>query len=465
MKKSIRSNILLSVVAQVISLCASFLLGLIVPKFLEINEYAYWQTFLLYSSYVGILNYGLIDGIVLRYAQYDYDELNKPLIRSQLVCLMVLTTTAALICCCASVFISDSSSKLVCILVGVNIIITNLVFYTTYIYQITNEIPKYITVIIVERLTNVLFVVIFLLTDLKDFYWYCIAQIIGSCVGILFAVIKSRDLFLGTLTSIKNAFSEFKVNISAGIKLLIANWSAMFIVGGAKTFIQWHWSLIIFGFISFAFSLSNLFLSFVTSTSVVLFPTLKRFTQEKLNHLYPKLRMQMTVLLISLMILYYPIEYLLPLWMPKYTYSLKYFGMILPVVVFTSKLTLLTNNYLKVFRQEKAMLTINVFTLILALTGYAVGSYVFDNLEFIIYWTVIVIILRSILSEIKLTKILDMNWKFETIAELAMCLVFSISLYIESQILGASVYFGALVTYLLINLVSKKKRNLLLRIR
>ena len=29
-------------------------------------------------GYVGVLHFGLLDGIVLRYSQYDYDELDKP---------------------------------------------------------------------------------------------------------------------------------------------------------------------------------------------------------------------------------------------------------------------------------------------------------------------------------------------------------------------------------------------------
>lgn len=462
MKRSLRSNILLSVGAQLTSLCASFLLGLIVPKFLEINDYAYWQTFLLYSSYVGILHFGLIDGIVLRYSQYDYQNLDKSLIRSQLIWLLRLTITSSLICCGAAFFIIDQSAKIICILVGINIFITNILFYSTYIYQITNEIPKYVTVIVIERVTNVLVVIFLLIFNIKDFYWYCIAQILGTCSGILFSIRKSRELYFGSLISKKLSLKEFKKNISAGAKLLTANWSAMFIVGGAKTFIQWHWSLIIFGYISFSFSLTNLFLSFVTSVSVVLFPTLKRLSQEKLNQLYPKLRMQMTVLLISMMVLYYPIEILLPLWLPKYTYSLKYFGMILPIVVFTSKLTLLTNNYLKVFRQEKSMLIINVSTLILAILGYVVCSYIFDNLEMIIYWTVVVIIIRAILSEIRLTKFLDINWRKDTVAELIMCVLFAISLQIESKIMGASMYLTGLVIYIILIFISPERRKLLI---
>lgn len=172
----------------------------------------------------------------------------------------------------------------------------------------------------------------------------------------------------------------------------------------------------------------------------------------------------MTVLLIVLMIFYYPIDYLLPLWMPKYTYSLKYFGMILPVVVFTSKLSLLTNNYLKVYRQEKTMLWINVSTLIMAIVGYIIFTYLLDSLELVIYWTVLVIIIRAILSEIKLSKLIKMNWASDTVAEIIMCIAFAISLYIQPKIYGAAMYFIAIVIYLTINLLSPKKRIFLTRI-
>ena len=163
MKSTLKTNILLSVIAQVISLCANFLLGLILPRYIEVEQYAYWQTFLLYSSYVGVLHFGLIDGIILRYSQYNYDTLNKPLIRSQLAWLMVITTIAAIICISCSVFIQDQSMKMICIFVGLCIIINNLVYYATYVYQITNEISKYVSVIIVERITTIILVVIFLL--------------------------------------------------------------------------------------------------------------------------------------------------------------------------------------------------------------------------------------------------------------------------------------------------------------
>ena len=81
--RQIRRNIGLSIFAQAISLIVSFIMNLILPKYISEYQYAYWHTYLLYVGYVGIFHFGLLDGIMLRYASFDYKELDKPRIRSQ----------------------------------------------------------------------------------------------------------------------------------------------------------------------------------------------------------------------------------------------------------------------------------------------------------------------------------------------------------------------------------------------
>ena len=71
--KTIAKNTTISVLAQFISLITSLIINLIVPKFLNEYAYSYWQTYFLYASYVGILHFGLLDGLVLRFSQFDYD--------------------------------------------------------------------------------------------------------------------------------------------------------------------------------------------------------------------------------------------------------------------------------------------------------------------------------------------------------------------------------------------------------
>ena len=59
--KKFAKNVIYSVLAQIISLSVSFVLTLIVPRFIDEYQYAYWQTYVLYVGYVGVLHFGLLD--------------------------------------------------------------------------------------------------------------------------------------------------------------------------------------------------------------------------------------------------------------------------------------------------------------------------------------------------------------------------------------------------------------------
>ena len=86
--KKFATNVILSLIAQMISALVSFLLALIVPRFINELSYSYWQTYVLYVGYVGVLHFGLLDGLILRYSKYDYEELDKSRLRSQFIILL-----------------------------------------------------------------------------------------------------------------------------------------------------------------------------------------------------------------------------------------------------------------------------------------------------------------------------------------------------------------------------------------
>ena len=77
------ANLIISLAAQAVSIITSFVLGFIVPKFIDEYQYSYWQRYVLYVGYTGVFQFGLLDGLVLRYSQYNYDEIDKPRVRSQ----------------------------------------------------------------------------------------------------------------------------------------------------------------------------------------------------------------------------------------------------------------------------------------------------------------------------------------------------------------------------------------------
>ncbi|MDE5666882.1 MAG: hypothetical protein K2I29_01435, partial [Clostridia bacterium] len=288
--KKFAKNVVYSIVAQIISLAVSFILTLILPKFIDKSQYAEWQAYVLYVGYVGVLHFGLLDGLVLRYSKFDYEELDKARLRSQFIILLVFTSVITAITAAVSLTALGVPDNIIFVLVGAGIVTKNLVTYSSYMFQITNRINKYVILIIAQRLAYGVIVVVLLALKVQDFYWYCVADLCGDVVGIVIGAIFNSGLFFGKTIKLKEAFKELKINVFSGIILMMANWSAMLMTGGAKMIIQWHWSEEVFADVSFAFSVSNVFLVFVTAISGVLFPSLQRIAPEKLPSMYKSIR-------------------------------------------------------------------------------------------------------------------------------------------------------------------------------
>lgn len=456
-KRRVAKNIVISVTVQIISMAVSFLLALIAPRFIDEYQYSYWQTYVLYVGYVGILHFGLLDGIVLRYSQYDYDELDKGKLRSQFQVLLVFTSILAAVAILVAVFALQGIAKSIVIFVAIGIISKNIVTYISYSFQITNRINQYAIFTVIQRVTYGIVVVVLLACGVNDFVWYCLADLMGDAVAIITASFFNRGMYFGKRIGIKDTFTEVRANICTGINLLVANWAAMFIVGGAKMIVQWTWDELTFGKVSFAFSLSNVFLAFISAASIVLFPSLKRMEKDKLPAIYEGVRGLMSPLLISAMILYFPGCWILSKWLPAYSASLGYLGLMLPIIVFSSKINLLTNNYLKAYRKEKSLLIINVSSFALMAIIATLGAFVFHNLELILLGVVFTLMVSSITSEIVVLKTIRIRIILPFILEVVMTILFILCATFLNLWIGCAVYAGALLLYLLCNIGNFKK--------
>ena len=446
----IKKNMAVSVAAQVISLIVSFIMNLILPKFISEYQYACWQTYLLYVGYVGILHFGLLDGIVLRYSQFNYDELDKPRIRSQFKILLVITSAFSIIGIITAGAFAEADMKIVFVFAALGIITRNLFTYTSYTFQMTNRITKYAEMIISYRVFYGIVVTAMMLLGLKEFYWYCIADLCSDLFGVLIGSLHNKGLYFGKSIKLTEAVDELLANISAGAVLMLANSSSFFLTGSARLIIQWHWNEITFGKVSFALSITNLFLTFVTAISVVLFPSLKRTDPWKLPELYKQIRNSVSPFLSFILIFYYPGCFILRKWLPAYNESLIYLGVLLPLIIFSSKESLLTNNYLKAYREEGKLLLINLISVILAVTAFSVCAYVLDSLMALIVCIVGVLAFRSIVSETVVMRITGLEDGRDYLIEIVMSVVFIVSAVAMRPAVGFAVYSAALVLYFIL---------------
>ena len=446
-KNKLAKNLILSLTAQALSLLVSFIVGFIVPKFIPELEYSYWQMFLLYYGYVGIFHFGLIDCIVLRYSQYDYEELDKARLRSQFAMLLILTGAVSLVVVNVSAFALAGNTRLVALLISAGIVLKNCFTYTLYTFQMTNRITHYAGLVVGQRMLYGLIMLGLLVFGVTDFYWYCIADLASELIAALVGAFFNRGLYFGKLIAVREGLRETWKNISSGGFLLVANLSSMLIVGSAKMICQWRFDELTFGKIAFSFSVANLFLTFISAISVVLFPSLKRMREEEYPDTYRKIRGMISPVLFGILIAYFPGHWILTRWLPNYAASLVYLGILLPLIVFSSKTNLLTNNYLKVYRKEKWMLGINLCAVIFGASLSFICAYVLEDLELMLYALILTVMLYSFASELIVMRLINRVRVVDFGVELAMTVVFIVAARYLDLWIGCGVYALALIAY------------------
>lgn len=422
--KCIKKNVLLSMAAQLVSFLVSLILNLLLPKFISESEYSYWQTFLLYVSYVPLLHFGFLDGLMLRYSQNDYESLDKSLIRSQFKIFFFFEIIFATLTVAVGLNVSNPVTRLILLFISGAVVLTNVFTYTSYLFQLTNRIAKYAILVLIQRVLLGFGVLALVLVGKKYFYEICVVYLLADVIAILWGCLENRGLYWGKSVPLGQGLKELYLNISSGVMLLIANLSAMLLVGGAKMFVQWRYDSLTFGKIAFSFNISNLFLTFVTAASVALFPSLKRIKQEHLPDVYMKIRGTVTPWLFVALLTYFPGCFILEAWLPNYESSLLYLGVLLPIIVFASRVSLLTNNFLKAYRKEKAMLRINVFSVCAAFAMFYISAYILNSILFVLLSLVFVIMFRSIVSEIVVMRLINKKKYGSFAIEILLTVVF-----------------------------------------
>ena len=447
-KKSIINKISASVFAQIVSLSIAFILNIIVPKYIDEYEYAYWQTYILYANYVGILHIGLLDGIVLRYSQYDYEEIDKSLFRSQFYLLLLLDSFFSFLIIVTSVVNLSNEYRIVGILVAFAVITKNVFMYSTYSLQLTNRIREYAFASIIQKVIYGILVIVILLLETNKFFFICLAELTSEAFAFFWTIRYNRAIYIGKPCAFSEGLREAKKNITAGLFLLVSNWSAMMLIGITKMIVQWHWSELVFGKVAFSFSVTGLFLTFVSAISIVLFPTIKRLRKDQLPQLYGNIRSVLSPVLVLVLTLYFPGAYLISLWLPSYSHSIAYLGVLLPIIIYRTKVSLLTNNYLKAYRKEKLLLLINLLSLSVSVCGSLLITVILDDIDILLFFTVLVMMGMSIIAELHVSKLINHLYIKENIIEALMTIVFVICARYFPLAVGFTIYFTISIVYL-----------------
>lgn len=446
-------NIAYSFGANLVSLLISVFMVMVVPKYLSVDDYGLWQLFLFYFSYLGFLHFGWEDGIYLRYAGKDYDELDQKTFSGQFCGIVILQIAlAALISGMGQAFVMDPVKRTallcsVCLAPFVNF--NNL---CNFIMQITNRIKDYAKLLLIEQLIFFFGVIAFLLVFHQNEFRYMYYAKLFSVVSItIVGGYLCRNLLKPHFYTLNQILSEVRENLLVGSKLMFANIASMLIIGIIRYGISIGWDVATFGRVSLTLGISNFLMVFINSVSVVFFPIIKRMDENRKANAYIVIRNMLDFILFAALIGYYPLKCILAWWLPKYADSLIYMSVLFPVCVFESKVSLLINTYLKSMRKEFLMLKINTVSVAFSLvvTFFTVG--IWHNLNAAVFSIVLVYAFRCILAEYYVTKLLELDLRKDMLEDLLMCGIFVSSGLVFDNVLCMTIYTTAYVTFILIH--------------
>jgi O-antigen/teichoic acid export membrane protein len=449
-------NMSYTISSNLISLIVSTLVILIIPKLIGVEEYGYWQLYIFYSSYVGFLHFGWNDGIYLRFGGEEYKNLDKRLFNSQFIELLVSQVSIGIIIWLWSIiFVTDFNREFILQMVAIAIVLVNTRLMFFYILQATNRIQEFARLTMLDRIIYIMLIAIFLLFGIRDFKLLIFADLVGKFISLLFATLICKDIVFVRINGFYLTISEITKNINVGIKLMFANVASMLIIGIVRFGIERAWDVTTFGKVSLTLSISSMMMIFINAVGIIMFPILRRTNEEKLASIYTTMRDFLMVLLLGILIVYYPLKSVMAAWLPQYSESLLYMALVFPMFIYEGKMALLINTYLKTLRKEKVMLRINLISMFLSIFMTYISTQIFVNLNVAILSIVILLALRSAIAERYLAKELNIKVKKDVFLEMFLTLVFILTGWFVNSWMTMLIYGIFYLFYLII-----KKKDL-----
>jgi len=448
---SFLENFIFSFSSNLFSFLTSAIIALIIPRFLGVTEYGYWQLYFLYISYTNLIQMGWCDGVYLRYGGKEYEKLNKGLIGSQFWYLLFFSIIFLFTLLVPLTYFKFEFVNVHLIFFALIVsFINNPGGILYYILQATNNIKKYAKIVMIDRSFFLIVLAIFLITGNKNYHFIIISDIIGKLCAFSLAVYYCKDIVFTKITNFKESIIEALRNINAGFKLMIANIASQLILGIIRLNINNYWGIDVFGKVSLTLSISGIFMIFINAMSMIIFPLLRRISNKYLSAMYNNIRTILMIPIMFILIFFYPLKQIITLWLPQYSEGLIYMTLLFPIIIYESKMSLLVNTYLKALRKEKQMLIINIVAVALSFTISYITVYIYNDLDLTIISIVFILAFRCILADLYVSILLKVNVNKDIILELMMSIIFILSNWYAGGWLGVGAYFIAYIIYLLI---------------
>ena len=444
-------NIKYVLTSQFIFYALSFITGFVLPGVLGVTANGYYQTYLLFNVYVGIMHFGFNDGIYLKYGRYSYDALPQELFRSFMRFYLMFSSAEIIVLSAMLLFEQDDNKRFAIFFSILNILVVNASGMFNYINQITDRVKIYSFVVVAGNLQVIAAIAVLLLVHGISFRAVIVCDFGAKLIVLIINILCDRRIVFGKALPLRAALPECIDNFSVGIKVMTANVMGMLVIDLGSFILNFGSKISNFSLYAFSVNCTNVAMAFIEASSLVLYPILCRFDRSALPRYFLIINRLLTSFIFCMMLVYYPVVLIIRFFLQKYIPVLDYLYLLFPIVIMGSKMQLLINTYYKSLREEKSMMYANLSSLaIFVLLAVPLFS-VFQSIQVIVWATLITFTWRCYASELYLKRKMGITGYRNIFEELLMAVLFILTAGLVKGVGGFLLYAACCAVYLFVN--------------
>ncbi|MDY0277736.1 MAG: hypothetical protein RBQ97_06595 [Acholeplasma sp.] len=448
MKSNNKKNIIILIIASVISVLISLFTGFIIPRELDYTAFSNFKVFTFYLAYIPLLHFGVVDGLLIKYSRIDINQIDKKHLIKMLYKFVALQIAIGVLgFFIGSVLINIQAIYLYVILM---VPFLNIAAYMSRILIILERFNIYATFNLILKVILSFATILIIIMKSNNYIYLITAYFIASIVQIAIGFIvlkKNRDNLLSASSYIQNSNLVDLSKIGFPIVLFYFIYTLVF--GIDRIFIEFTESEYTYAMYAFAYSLITIVLTVLESVNTFVFTRFLRSTNVQQESYNQNFKILINALFLVAAVFLVFVNLIVKLIVPSYLDSIRYIYMLFPVIFLKLQFSLrIWPNINKNNIGIKVILNSSIVLLI----GLLLNSIVLlFNLDVIYYafMTIITFILFNIVMEYDFKKIsfikADIIWYMSLIVVTASYLFFSQELYI------------LLVIYTLLIIILEKK--------
>lgn len=410
------------------------LITLIIPKYLGPTQYGFYQLYVFYASFLGLLLLGYCDGIYLKFGGVDYKGLDKKEFSQYFNFLAAYLIVLSL----SLYFILDKidiQNQNLAKLLSITLFIQGLNSYFVLINQASGRFGIYSLANILEKSTLLIYAVFVFFSKNINLDILLIFTILGKLLTLIINILFDYSI---VFTDFKKPFFPKKniiiQNIKIGFPLTLAGVASMLMTGIGKNKVQNNLGIRDFGYYSLVFSMMSIISQIISAISIVFYPLLKKQNRETMKNNLFLSNLIFEYINILFPFAFYAIYIVLYYYLPNYLPAKNSLIILMPTLYYQSKISIIYNTFMKVLRLEKYILMNGIVALIFCIVITNLGFFILPIVESIAFCTLISFIFWEILSKMSVNKKFQLPTKFFSVGSLYFSIYLTTALYLPVDI-------------------------------